>query len=120
MNKLVSGCCLTLLLASSTVPAFADCAYPQPPAVVPNGKSATEAEMVAAMQAFKAYDAQVVAYGQCLEDETAGKVSAAGGSPTQVMQLKTIQKKKHNAAVAELEERTKGFNEQVRIFKAKA
>jgi hypothetical protein len=118
MNKLVSSC-MGLVLACSAVSAQADCAYPQAPAAVPNGAAATEAEMISAMQAFKAYDAQVVSYGKCLDEETQAKVSAAGSDAGQVMQLKTIQKKKHNSAVTELQTRTKDFNEQVRIFKAK-
>jgi hypothetical protein len=36
------------------------------------------------------------------------------------MQLKSMQAKKHNAAVAELQEKAKQFNEQVRIFKSRA
>lgn len=35
------------------------------------------------------------------------------------MQLKTMQAKKHNAAVAELQDKAKLFNEQVRIFKGR-
>jgi hypothetical protein len=36
------------------------------------------------------------------------------------MQLKAMQAKKHNAAVDELQEKTRKFNEQVRIFKARS
>jgi hypothetical protein len=95
--------------------AHAECAFPKPPASVPDGKTASEAEMVAAMSAFKAYDAEVVAFGQCLEQETKEKAAGSG----QLMQLKTMQMKKHNAAVAELQEKAKQFNEQVRIFKSR-
>lgn len=95
--------------------AQAECVYPKAPASIPNGATASETEMVAAMQAFKQYDNDVNAYGQCLEEET--KAKAAGTA--QLMQLKTLQTKKLNAAVAELQERAKAFNEQVRTFKAK-
>ena len=71
--------------------------------------------MVAAMQAFKAYNEEVTAFGACLEQETKSK--AAGTA--QLMQLKTMQIKKHNAAVDELQAKAKLFNEQVRIFKNK-
>jgi hypothetical protein len=93
----------------------AECAFPKPPASVPDGKTASEADMVAAMSAFKAYDAEVVAFGACLEQETKEKAAGSG----QLMQLKTMQMKKHNAAVAELQEKAKQFNEQVRIFKSR-
>jgi hypothetical protein len=105
-----------LLLAAASFTAQADCAYPKGPASIPNGKTATEAEMIAAMNAFKEYDAQVKSYGACLEQETKDK--AAGTA--QLMQLKTMQAKKLNAAVEELQAKAREFNEQVRIFKARS
>jgi hypothetical protein len=104
-----------LMLFACAFSANADCAFPKAPATIPDGKTATEAEMIAAMQAFKQYDADVKAFGECLEEETKSK--AAGTA--QLMQLKTMQAKKHNAAVAELQEKAKLFNEQVRIFKSR-
>jgi hypothetical protein len=101
--------------AAFSLSAHAECAYPKAPATIPNGATATEAEMIAAMQAFKQYDADVKAFGECLEEETKSK--AAGTA--QLMQLKTMQAKKLNAAVAELQEKAKLFNEQVRTFKAR-
>ena len=95
--------------------ANADCAFPKPPASVPDGKTATEEEMVAAMSAFKTYNEEVNAFGKCLEQETKDK--AAGTA--QLMQLKTMQTKKLNAAVDELQAKAKQFNEQVRIFKSR-
>jgi hypothetical protein len=95
--------------------AHAECAFPKAPASIPDGKTASEAEMLAAMQAFKAYNDEVNAFGACLEDETKSK--AAGTA--QIMQLKTMQAKKHNAAVDELQAKAKQFNEQVRIYKAR-
>lgn len=105
-----------LLLLAGSFAAQADCAYPKAPAALPNGATATEAEMVAAMSAFKAYDADVKSFGACLEQET--KEKSAGTA--QLMQLKTMQTKKLNAAVDELQSKAKEFNEQVRIFKARA
>lgn len=42
--------------------AHADCAFPKAPASIPDGKSASEAEMLAAMQAFKEYNEEVNAF----------------------------------------------------------
>jgi hypothetical protein len=95
--------------------AQADCAFPKAPASIPDGKTASEQDMVAAMSAFKAYNEEVTAFGQCLEQETKDK--AAGTA--QLMQLKTMQTKKLNAAVDELQTKAKLFNEQVRAFKAR-
>jgi bifunctional pyridoxal-dependent enzyme with beta-cystathionase and maltose regulon repressor activities len=96
--------------------AHADCAFPKAPATIPDGKTATEAEMLAAMAEFKAYNEAVTEYGKCLDQETKDK--AAGTA--QLMQLKTMQTKKLNAAVDELQAKAKLFNEQVRIFKARS
>lgn len=95
--------------------AQAECPFPKAPASIPDGKTASEPEMVEAMKAFKAYNDEVEAFGTCLEEET--KTKAAGSA--QLMQLKTMQMKKHNAAIDELQVKAKQFNEQVRIFKAR-
>ena len=107
---------VALALAAGAASAQADCVYPKAPAAIPNGATATEQDMVAAMQAFKAYDAEVKAFGACLDQET--KEKAAGTA--QLMQLKTMQTKKLNAAVEELQSKAKEFNEQVRVYKARA
>ena len=107
---------LGIALASFSIAAHADCSYPKPPAAMPDGKTASEAEMVDAMKAFKAYNEEVNAFGSCLDQETKSK--AAGTA--QLMQLKTLQMKKHNAAVDELQQKAKVFNEQVRLYKARS
>jgi hypothetical protein len=105
-----------IALASFSIAAHADCPYPRAPAVMPDGKTASEAEMIAAMKAFQAYNDEVTAFGVCLDQET--KTKSTGTA--QLMQLKTLQMKKHNAAVDELQAKAKLFNEQVRIYKARA
>jgi len=107
---------LSVLALVVSCSAHADCAFPKAPAAIPDGKTASEQDMVAAMAAFKTYNEEVNAFGQCLEQETKDK--AAGTA--QLMQLKTMQTKKLNAAVAELQSKAKLFNEQVRIFKARS
>jgi hypothetical protein len=96
--------------------AHADCPYPKAPASIPNGSSASEPEMVAAMQAFKTYNEEVKAFQACLDGESKEKAASGG----QTMQFKSMQAKKLAAAVDELESKAKAFNEQVRIFKSKA
>jgi hypothetical protein len=107
--------CVVALSFVFAYSAQADCAFPKAPASIPDGKTATGEEMVAAMSAFKAYNAEVDAFGKCLDQETKDK--AAGTA--QLMQLKTMQTKKLNTAVDELQAKAKLFNEQVRIFKAR-
>jgi hypothetical protein len=105
---------LLALLAGASV-ARAECTFPKAPTSIPDGKTAAAEEMMAAMQAFKSYQEEVTAFGACLDEET--RVRAA--STAQLMQLKTMQAKKHNAAVAELQDKARQFNEQVRIFKGR-
>jgi len=89
-------------------PAFADCQLPPPPSKVPDGASASEQEMVTAMQTLKAYDGDVNVYLKCLEfEEKQNRLSSAD------------RETKHNSAVASLEKFAAKFNEQVRVFKAK-
>jgi len=107
--------CAAALAFAFAGSAQADCAFPKPPATIPDGKTASEEEMVAAMNAFKAYNDEVNEFGKCLDQETKDK--AAGTA--QLMQLKTMQTKKLNAAMDELQAKAKLFNEQVRIFKAR-
>lgn len=106
---------IAALAFSCAFSAHADCAFPKAPAAIPDGKTASEQDMVAAMTAFKAYNEEVNAFGQCLDQETKDK--AAGTA--QLMQLKTMQTKKLKTAMDELQAKAKQFNEQVRIFKAR-
>lgn len=104
------GLVTTLALAAVSFQAHADCSYPKAPASIPNGSTASEPEMIAAMNAFKTYNEEVVAFSACLDSE-------AGG--TQTMALKTMKAKKIAAAQDELQSKAKEFNEQVRAFKAR-
>lgn len=99
--------------------ALADCSFPKAPQQIPDGKTASESEMIEAMSAFKQYNGDVSAYTSCLEKETSDKVREAGSSTGVIMQIKSLQSKKHNAAVDELTGKAKQFNEQVRLFKAR-
>lgn len=108
---------LGALALAMTAPVRAeDCPFPKAPDTVPDGRTASEPEMLAAMQAFKEYNDAVTSFGTCLEEET--KRRAAGTA--QLLQLKTIQARKHNAALDELQAKARVFNEQVRIYKARA
>jgi cytochrome c556 len=113
MKALLSTIALMSLTASFS--ASADCPFPKAPASIPDGKTAAEPEMIAAMQAFKMYNEEVKAFQSCLDEETKQKAASGAGTMT----FKTMQSKKLAAAVDELESKAKLFNEQVRIFKAR-
>lgn len=96
--------------------AQADCPFPKAPASIPDGKTASEPEMLAAMQAFKTYNEEVKAFQNCLDAESKEKASSGGNTMT----FKAMQAKKLSAAVEELKDKADKFNEQVRIFKARS
>jgi hypothetical protein len=115
---MLSGFALAMLMAAA---AHAECNYPKAPGNLPDGKTATQEEMVAGMTAVKEYNGQVTAYLSCLEQEMNARVEAAGpdAPAEQIEQIKAIHNKRHNAAVDELEQTAARFNEQVKTFKAR-
>jgi hypothetical protein len=88
--------------------AHADCVLPPAPNKIPDGATASEQEMVTAMQTLKEYNGDVDTYLKCLEFEAKQNRLSAGD-----------QEKMHNAAVDTLQKVATKFNEQVRTFKAK-
>ena len=88
--------------------AHADCVLPPAPSKIPDGSSASEQEMITAMQTLKEYNADVDTYLKCLEFETTQTRLSAGD-----------QEKLHNTAVDTLQKVASKFNEQVRTFKSK-
>lgn len=117
--QLVAGFVLTALMAAGL--ANAECVYPKAPAGMPDGHTATEAEMLDGMKAVKAYNGEVTAYLNCLDLEMQARIDAAGAEAPadQIAQIKAIQAKRHNAAVEELEAHAARFNEQVKAYKAR-
>jgi hypothetical protein len=115
--------CLAVFTGVSlAAPAYADCLYPKAPDdSLPNGATATEQEMVAAMKSLTAFNEAVTAYLSCLDVETSSRIAQAGPDATadQVKQIRALEQKKHNAAVDELQSRADEFNKQVRAYKTK-
>lgn len=70
--------------------------------------------MLAAMKAFKQYDADTTAFLRCLDDETAEAIAKGGGDKRS---LKEKHLEAHNETVDRLEAAATRFNKQVRIFK---
>jgi hypothetical protein len=89
--------------------AHADCVLPPAPSKIPDGKTASEQEMVTAMQTLKEYNGDVDTYLKCLEFETKQNRMSNGE-----------QEKMHNQAVDTLTKVASKFNEQVRTFKSKS
>ena len=102
------------LLATATlvVPQLAGAVCNYPPQVdVPEGKTASEAEMKAANAAVKDYMAAVESYLACLDDEE----KSLGDTVTE--DQKRVHTEKHNAAVDALNAVAGRYNEQVQAYK---
>jgi Tfp pilus assembly protein PilE len=100
--------CVAIVASAFTMPVLADCALPTAPAKVPDGATAAEADMVAAMQTLKRYDTDVNTYVKCLEFEA-----------KQNRLSREEQARRHNQAMDSLTQTAAKFNEQVKVFKSK-
>jgi hypothetical protein len=119
--KVLSG--LLILAALGTGHAYAACSYPKAPDKLPDGSTATLQEMVAAQKLVKQYNDDIKAYTDCLKlehDQEMQKADADKLTKEQKDEMDKVQVQKNNAAVDEAETVTNRFNEQVKIFKAKA
>ena len=117
---------LTLVIALGTAAhANAACSYPKSPDAPPDGATATKDQMVAAAQDFKRYNGEMNTYLDCL------KLEMDAATPKDPTKLSADEKKKadeqskllaqkNNAAVDELQANVGRFNEQLKIYKAKA
>ncbi|MGH8219841.1 MAG: hypothetical protein ACREUT_14950 [Steroidobacteraceae bacterium] len=92
----------------TSLPSFADCTLPPPPSKIPNGSTASEQEMLAAMNTLKEYNGDVSVYLKCLDYEVKQNRMAS-----------SLRDVKNNSAVTELQSIADKFNQQVRAFKAK-
>ncbi|MGC3982034.1 MAG: hypothetical protein QM808_12295 [Steroidobacteraceae bacterium] len=117
MKKNLTILSVTLLCMTGKA-ALAECAYPKAPDGVASVSTATQADMITAMSAFKQYNTDVDAYVACLDAETADKIKEAGAAGA-IMQIKAMQAKKKSAATDERQAKIDAFNKTVREFKAK-
>ena len=111
-----------ILAALAAGHAYANCTYPKAPDKIPDGATATLAEMVDAQKAVKVYNDQIKAYTDCLKtehDQDMAKAAADKLPKDQVDELEKVAVQKNNAAVDEAQAITDRFNEQVRIFKSR-
>ena len=110
MFRFLMLCVPAVLAAALLCPAgaHADCLLPAPPTHIPDGDSANQQEMLAAMRTFKQYNDDVDEYTQCLKFELRQKHIS---DDDQVV--------RNNIAIHQLETIVALFNEQVRRFKAR-
>jgi hypothetical protein len=115
--KLLFSLAAILLVAA---PVHAACTYPTAPAKIPDGATATLAEMVAAQKAVKQFDEQINAYTACIKLEEDAQLKGDKLTAEQKKAIEAQQAQKNNAAVDEDQALADHFNEQIRIFKAKS
>jgi hypothetical protein len=111
---------LPLLLAVG-VGASAACNYPQAPQSLPNGAKATKEQMLAAQGEVKEYSRIVQeVYLPCLEQEKATAIASLDPADPQYEAQKTavetMQAKKHNAALDELQAVADRWNQERRAY----
>ena len=99
--------------------AQAACIYPRAPEHVPDGKTATFDEMVAAQKAVVQFNEDINAYNTCLDMEMTTIEQSGQFDAPRLEELRVMQAKKNNAAVDEVQAIADRFNEQLRIYKAR-
>src|ERR1700739_4409212 len=113
---------LAIAFATATAAAYADCPYPQAPTKIPDGATATLDEMVAGQKAVSAYQKAINDYNACIDKDLEDALAKGGDKlkPEQKADMQRVEAQKHNAAVDQLQAIADRFNEQVKVFKAKA
>jgi hypothetical protein len=108
--------------AAAAAPVYAECPYPQAPAKIPDGATATLQEMIDGQKAVNAYQKAINDYTACIDKELDDSIAKAGDKlkPEQKADMQRVEAQKHNAAVDQLQAVADRFNEQVKVFKAKA
>jgi hypothetical protein len=108
--RMLTFSCLAAIAASS---GFAAAACENPPMVkIPEGKTATMDQLLAAQGEVKTYMKAMEDFLACVDAEAAAKGEEAPA------EYKTLMANRHNAAVTEMEAVAASFNEQVKAYKA--
>jgi hypothetical protein len=93
--------------------AFAAAACENPALVsIPDGKTSTLEQMLAAQKDVKAYQAKMNDYLACVDAEAETQGEQAPN------EYKALMVNRHNAAVAEMEGVAAAFNDQIKAYKA--
>jgi len=102
--------CLVAAIASGY--AYAAAACENPAAVpIPDGKTSTMEQMLAAQAQVKAYQAAMTEFLACID----GELDAQGETAPE--EFKSIMVARHNAAVAEMEGVAAAFNDQLKAYR---
>jgi hypothetical protein len=113
---------LAAIAALSAGVAYAECPYPPAPDKLPDGATATMPEMLAGQKTVADYNKAVNDYVTCIDKEVEVAIAKGGDQmkPEQKADMQRVETQKHNAAIDKLQSVADRFNEQVKVFKAKA
>jgi hypothetical protein len=113
----VRSLCLIVSLAFPLL-GHAECTRDNAPAI-PDGSTATEADLVTAQQAMKAYMAKNAEYRACLDKEALAATPPKGEKPTkEQVKLDKARTDAYNASVDEEAATAESFNAAVKAWKA--
>lgn len=115
----MTRCTIALLFLLAAGAAQAACIYPRAPDHVPDGRTASYDEMLAAQKAVKQFNDDINAFNACLDMEMTAYEKSGLYDENRLTELRLMQAKKNNAAVDEVQALADQFNEQLRIFKAR-
>lgn len=107
----ISTSCLVAVIASGYAMASAACENPTAVAI-PDGKSSTLEQLLAAQAQVKTYQAAMTEFLACIDAELAAEGEDAPE------EFKSLMVSRHNAAVAEMEGVAAAFNDQIKAFRA--
>ena len=120
MKILLTALGLAVLATSNA--AWAGCTYPKAPDKIPDGTTASKAEMIAARDLFTAYNQQIVDYTKCLQTEHDDQVAKIdpkldqAKKDAQKAELDKVLGQKNDAAVDEAQAVTGRFNAQIHAY----
>lgn len=108
--RVLTSCLVT---AIATGCAFAATACENPTAIViPDGKSSTMDQMLAAQAQVKAYQTAMAEFLACIDSDLEAQGEQAPD------EFKSLMVSRHNAAVAEMEGVAAAFNDQIKAYRA--
>ena len=107
----ISTSCLAAIITAGY--AATSLACENPPAVsIPDGKSSTLEQMLAAQAQVKTYQTAMTEFLACIDAELEAKGEDAPE------EFKSLMVSRHNAAVAEMEGVAAAFNDQIKAYRA--
>ena len=114
---------IALIGALAAGNAYAACTYPNPPAKLPDGATATRDDMLAGKKLVTEFDNAIGEYNTCLQKEADEAIAKLTGEDKEKeakkLEIQKMADQKHNAAVEADEQIATRFNEQLRAYNAK-